>query len=1727
MNRQDSLLSELDEIDTIPNVVAANATPKPQVKSPDAAKPGKTSENAEPENSPENLEGGQKAGTHETGESIDITEPGNSSAVPGQEANKVELASPTLPINFSNSSLREKWKKDKKLLRRISTRIEWRFIKEVRRNIDSVVTHWLGEVAGISHDHPMKVIGIVLLITLVLGSGILRQTEAVNIVENYSPVNSLTVGLLNRFEEDYGYEERSVLVSANVADPTSNALSVDNLIQALRYWNEFLLPLTTPGNITLSDICVKIPVVDQFGQKKWTCLVTSLLSLWGHNELLLRSSTNEDVIKAINRPDLKDLMGYEMDLNLILGGIVYNEQGYITYASSLMFFIPLISESRWKVNRAADKWEEWLEKTYKTMENDIDFNFEMNVMGSHILTMSLEESELEMYIVLMWGGLLCAVYSVLVLTDLRAFDPVVSQINLIIYVTFSIGCALITGIGLVSWTGVQWSAEMPLCTFLCLGLGFDDCYLLTFDFNRLPPDLTTKERIQSAMHMAGTSISLTSITDLFAFIIGTGFGLTVNFPVMTNFCLYGAACIFFLWLYMIIMFTAFLGLDARRQAARRWDILCCIGGYSDEDSDEVSEIEFFRRDRTFEADLNWRKKTGSFSYNTYSEFERALGKKRPNWDMFLDGIKEGHEQELGVSRSISVTEESSSEGDDAQEDTKRRGSVTVVDADESSTNSLILRAQDKRYASLDLSPIKPLSGTATSNSTETNETANIAKVAGATSEKNEWLEMTGKQFVDKQRAGEKEGSQQVQSTDLSKTLTLPRKASQIEFERQWSLSEMWVQEESQSILEHNDLARASKRDLYHDLSVSVLTKNSVIVDQPTPNNQNFLCPKPTPMISEENTEWSHSGQTSSFMDSPISKKSNKTMVRRTDPLGWFLGKMVRIMLESSIGPAVVVLVFFIFAAFNFWYIFLQTEQLFSFSMKDNLYRGTAAKEFFDNYEANGRYHYDFPETRASMIIPDLSPYSDIETFDYIRDKVKDIDGISSIYGWVWAFDSYLKLSHNGIDHYNLEILNITHGEYLGMLITWVSTHGLQWASDIVFLEEFGIPYGIKNSRLWVMNRLADSNTMIHRLTELREVCEGDLCYPYAEYYAYGDGLLEVYAVVMGTALAAMAVMFLVVWGALSSFFWACFLTFVVALIAVDFLSTMYLIGCYDDQFKVMAVAMAFGFTVDFNMHLVHRFAHGKSGVNPIDKTVNVVRQIGGATFNGALSTLLVVLPSVIWPAVPMQGRGSLTFFMIIVLGVAHSIFLVPTLLMISGVLKDGIEVNETLRPQARVSSNGHYYRPVWYPVSAESYSPSPSEESLPGFRKAITYPPPKDVSPIVNNRKYLGDSFGHRRISLRNTSSGNLHKKSNIPSVSVPPSISIPEYSQSAVSTMGKPRFWHLAQREIQKEQSLRGEWDLDQRIQSTPTVKIRDYDILESGWQLSLLSDVNQLPESGLMRRASHILKNQPEMTNLKDVEGEGEKRLKSQPEDWSPVSDTPSPVSIPKKPPSEATGDVQGHDTSNVKTNGQNRHEVNSNLLSEQHKLDIDHSEKAKVNKPEVNQSDGKQSSLLTSQIYLTQVDAENDGPSSSTTSPGSKVNKTTSGNSFVNPEKRFIASEAADTLECVPSFHSGNQTGTGIVASAPQFGRNTGNTRRISHRKTCSTGGEAFRNFEKQRYRRLSLDLINSRPKQQRKKHNFPSINDLLIPKTDDVEGQLRKPKVASISTEKQPSTSSRGE
>ena len=68
------------------------------------------------------------------------------------------------------------------------------------------------------------------------------------------------------------------------------------------------------------------------------------------------------------------------------------------------------------------------------------------------------------------------------------------------------------------------------------------------------------------------SITLTSLTDLMAFLLGS----MSTLPAVQYFCEYAAASISLIYAIHVTCYPALLALDERRRAARRCDVLCCL-----------------------------------------------------------------------------------------------------------------------------------------------------------------------------------------------------------------------------------------------------------------------------------------------------------------------------------------------------------------------------------------------------------------------------------------------------------------------------------------------------------------------------------------------------------------------------------------------------------------------------------------------------------------------------------------------------------------------------------------------------------------------------------------------------------------------------------------------------------------------------------------------------------------------------------------------------------------------------------------------------------------------------------------------------------------------------------------------------------------------------------------------------------------------------------------------
>ena len=95
----------------------------------------------------------------------------------------------------------------------------------------------------------------------------------------------------------------------------------------------------------------------------------------------------------------------------------------------------------------------------------------------------------------------------------------------------SIGFAIASSYGLCSYFGLFYSPLMNVLPFLLLGIGVDDMFVLVNAYDNTNPYLSIAERLGNAMSTAGMSITVTSFTDIFAFLIGS----TTSLPALRNF----------------------------------------------------------------------------------------------------------------------------------------------------------------------------------------------------------------------------------------------------------------------------------------------------------------------------------------------------------------------------------------------------------------------------------------------------------------------------------------------------------------------------------------------------------------------------------------------------------------------------------------------------------------------------------------------------------------------------------------------------------------------------------------------------------------------------------------------------------------------------------------------------------------------------------------------------------------------------------------------------------------------------------------------------------------------------------------------------------------------------------------------------------------------------------------------------------------------------------------
>jgi predicted RND superfamily exporter protein len=126
--------------------------------------------------------------------------------------------------------------------------------------------------------------------------------------------------------------------------------------------------------------------------------------------------------------------------------------------------------------------------------------------------------------------------------------------------------------GLCAYMGVPYVPPNQVIPFLIIGIGVDDMFILTNEVEATPPHWPNRRRMAVGVARAGASITLTSVTNVLAFL----FSALTSLPAIQSFAIHAAVAVLLDFIFQLTFFTGALSYDLRRTKGGRLDCVPCV-----------------------------------------------------------------------------------------------------------------------------------------------------------------------------------------------------------------------------------------------------------------------------------------------------------------------------------------------------------------------------------------------------------------------------------------------------------------------------------------------------------------------------------------------------------------------------------------------------------------------------------------------------------------------------------------------------------------------------------------------------------------------------------------------------------------------------------------------------------------------------------------------------------------------------------------------------------------------------------------------------------------------------------------------------------------------------------------------------------------------------------------------------------------------------------------------
>lgn len=241
-----------------------------------------------------------------------------------------------------------------------------------------------------------------------------------------------------------------------------------------------------------------------------------------------------------------------------LAGVVTDPETEIIKEASAVRLVYTLSTGSPEREEIASNWEDIFEEEVEGYQKKCK-HIRISRSTSHSL--SREAAEASFHVIPRFAATFCMMILFAVFSCIMR-DWVLSKPWLGFLGVLSASFAIFTTVGIMSFAQVEFNEIVALMPFLVLGVGVDNMFIMISAWRHLSLFLTVEERMGRTFSEAAVSITITNLTDVLAFVIGS----TIKLPGIRIFCAYAGVAMIFVYIYQITFFAACMAYMGDREA---------------------------------------------------------------------------------------------------------------------------------------------------------------------------------------------------------------------------------------------------------------------------------------------------------------------------------------------------------------------------------------------------------------------------------------------------------------------------------------------------------------------------------------------------------------------------------------------------------------------------------------------------------------------------------------------------------------------------------------------------------------------------------------------------------------------------------------------------------------------------------------------------------------------------------------------------------------------------------------------------------------------------------------------------------------------------------------------------------------------------------------------------------------------------------------------------------